>query len=114
MENLEAMLKEFRNITLKLIDALREEQFDNINLYLDNREKIINEINETNYDSTLFKSLAASFELLKLEDEVNRLMAEKKQSILVRIRNINKSMVANGKYANSMKNYSSYFFNKKI
>lgn len=114
MEYIQSLLSEFRNITIKAIDDLRNEKYEELNLYLEEREKIINQLRETKYDSNSFIIIVNSLELEKWEKEFNKIMNEKRQNLLIKIKTVSNSMTANDKYINSMKNYSSYFFNKKI
>lgn len=113
MDNLNDLLNEFSIATGKIIEELKNEEYDQVNLNLDNREEIINKIKRIDYDRVEFNKISLSLNLEEKEKELvkstgNRIK-EKRDAL---------SRISEAKFANSeyKKAYSveSIFINKKI
>lgn len=113
MDNLNNLLNKFSEITDKVIENLENEEYDQVNLSLENREKIINEIKNIDYAIEEFKSISLSLNLEEKEKKLNSALEEKfneKKEVLDRI---SKAKHANSEYKKAY-SVDSIFINKKI
>lgn len=113
MDNLNNLLNEFSEITDKVIENLENEEYDQVNLSLENREKIINEIKNIDYTIEEFKSISLSLNLEEKEKKLNSALEEKineKKEVLGRI---SKAKHVSKEYR-KVYSVDSIFINKKI
>jgi|GEM_PF-2984952 len=108
--NLNESLESYRNITLELIDAVKTD--DNLDVLFDQRQNIIKNIESLNFDKHEFKELAISFNILELEDKLQKTINEEKIKVKNKINLIRKTREARDKYENSQ--FKPTLFNKKF
>jgi hypothetical protein len=102
-----------RNLTLEIIKTLEKEDYENLDVLIDNRQILINEIKTLKYEAIEFIELCDVYEIVNLEKEMYVIMNGKKADLKMKINN-----VSNGK--NAVKNYSkrqyidSIFLTRKI
>ncbi|WPC41075.1 flagellar protein FliT [Clostridium sp. JS66] len=110
---LETLLNEYREYTLKLINIVEAETYDDIEGLLEKRENIINQINGNEHTKDEFSEIAKKLQILFLQKKLTDLMHEKK----VKIRN-ELDLIAKNKFARNSYNkkfsVDPLFFNKKM
>lgn len=111
--NLREKLNEYKNITIKLIDEIEREEYDNLDKLLSKRQDLINDIEKLKYTKEDFLKLCKEFDILVLQQKLIKLTNEKKANLRHNIDNLSASQTANKSYG---KRYAvdSVFFNKKI
>jgi len=113
MDNINDLLNKFSKITEKIIEELKNEEYDQVNLSLDNREEIIYKIKRIDYDRDEFNKISLSLNLIEKEKNLGRALknrlSEKRDCL---------NKMSEAKYVSSeyKKAYSveSIFINKKI
>ncbi|GAA0746527.1 flagellar protein FliT [Clostridium oceanicum] len=78
MESLKKHLKEFKEITLKLIEALNKEDYDSLDRLISDRQSVIENIDKIQYTKKDFKKLIEEFDILKCNKKFSYLMQSKK------------------------------------
>jgi len=113
MDNLNNLLNEFSKITDKVIENLENEEYDQVNLSLENREKIIDEIKNIDYTKEEFGSISVSLNLEEKEKKLSTALKgrfNEKKEVLGRI---SKAKHANSEYKKAY-SVESIFISKKI
>jgi len=113
MDELRNKLIKFREITLNIIVSLEKEDYDPPRKLLKERELIIQEINNLNYQKEEFKKIDEELELLLIEKKLQNLMIEKKANIKLKIKKTLENKVANRNYSTKQFNTDS-ILNTKI
>lgn len=108
--NLHEYLKEYRALTLDLMDEI--EKGGQINSLIEERENIINSINSHDFDKEEIKSIGNSLNLIKLEEELQSIYKKEKVKIKKQIESLKKARQVNTNY-NSIEN-KARVFNKSI
>lgn len=113
MEKLRENLIDFQRLTAALINALNKEDYNALDMIFNEREEIINSIKRLDYVSEDFKKISSELRLSELEDSLNKLLNEKRQSVREQMNRLKASKMANNNYQKSFKS-DSMFFSKKI
>lgn len=110
--NLEEALTQYKDTTLSLIQFVEKEHYDYIENALNNRQKIIDEVNLMNYTNDQFKEIAIELKLYELEKQLAKIMGEKKDKIKEKMLELKKSQNVNNAYRHGIE--KSYIFSKKV
>lgn len=113
VEELRFFLNQFNDQTVKLINMVEDEDYDNLDKALSLREETINIINSMKYDGEVFRSLCIDLKVVQLQQKLQNLMNHKKLKIQNEINTINDKNIANKKYNKSF-NVDSLYLSKKI
>lgn len=113
MDRLREGLIDFQRLTENLINSLRAEDYDALEDIFNKREKIIKTINSLNYNNEDFKTIASELRLLELDNELNKLLSEKRQSVREQIDKLKTVKKANSNYQRNFQ-LDSIFLSKKI
>lgn len=111
--NLEAYIKEYKNITEKVKVSLVNEKYEEISDLLNQREEIIKDINKLSYKKEEFISIANDIKLFDLDREMNAMLNEKKNEFENKYINIRKSKAAANKYRKKF-SVNPFYISKKI
>lgn len=103
----------YKNITIKLIELLENEEYDSLDYLINDRQKLIENMKKINYTKDQFKHICENFKMLIIEQKLNSLMNEKKATIKSELNKISISKNANKTYKRGYA-VDSIFFNKKI
>ena len=79
MEVLKEYLKEFKEITLKLIEALNQEDYDRLDQLINKRQAITENINKISYSKEDFKNILKELRILECDKKFGALMKMKKE-----------------------------------
>lgn len=107
------LLTQFKEGTIGLIKSLENEDYFSLESQLDERQEIINRIDELTYSKNEFEKICRELQIMDLTSKLNGLMLAKRTKIKVEIANFAKQKTANNSYRKSG-NVDSLFFNKKI
>ena len=114
MDNmLEETLVSFKKLSTELLDCLNKEDNDNLEELLDKRGKLIETISTQNFNQNDFITISSKLELVELENQINKLLSEKKHKARIEIEKVNTVKKANNNYQRNFQP-DSLFFNRKI
>lgn len=113
LENLRKELEAYKKYTLELITALEEEKIDSLSDILDNREKIIKNMDKLEYSKEEFSSIATELQIITLQEKLKNLINNKRLDVKDKINNILNNKTANKSYKRTSA-VDSIYFNKKI
>ncbi|MGL5755008.1 MAG: hypothetical protein ACRCYC_06745 [Paraclostridium sp.] len=99
----------YKEISIDIIDRLEKQDFDNISELLDQRQKILESINDTK----LFKSMLIEAGIKEIDEKIYNLLKENIFKIKFEIKEHKKSKKANNSYINFTKEKLN-IFNKKV
>jgi hypothetical protein len=111
--NLNDAMKQYKECTIKLIQFVEKEHYDYLDDTLDDRQKIIEEINLINYSKEEFSKIAVELKLDEYEKKLSEMMLEKRDKAKEELVKFKQSNNVNKSY-NKMANVGSAFVNKKI
>lgn len=106
------LLMNFRDITSKAIEILKEEKYEELDALLNEREEIINNLKSINMNSEHFKVVCNKFDIMKLEGELNDLLKNKRDEIRIKLELVSKNIQVNNSYNKIID--SPLIFSKKI
>lgn len=112
-EKLKAHLNRYGMITKNIIDTLQKDEFDDLNELFLERQQVIENINMLNYSSDEFKILCSDYEILVLEEELQKILNEKKNYVRTQIDKLSGYKNAKNNYTKKF-SLDSIYFNKKI
>lgn len=110
---IEKALASYRATTLKLIDSMEREDFESLENLINERQALIDDMNNMCYTQEEFKEICGKLEIMLLQQKLNKLMSEKRADLRNKIDSIATSKNANKSYNKSF-SVDSIYFNKKI
>lgn len=113
MLDLSGILIEFRDDTISIINCLKSEDYDALEGLLNERQALIDKLDNSDYDKKQFKELCEKYEILSLNSKMNDIMTEKRNFIRSEIKKIELGKRVNNNY-NVNISVDSIFFNKKM
>jgi len=81
MELLKDCLEKYKDITAQLLASVENDDFDGLQAHLNNRQKIIDTINQYNYTQQEFQQICKELQLEKLEERIQLLMENKRNEL---------------------------------
>ncbi|WDU83950.1 hypothetical protein [Caloramator sp. Dgby_cultured_2] len=81
------ILAQYKNISLEILKALLEDEFDNLDTLLDKRQELIDILNDKNKNQ--LNNIIEELNLLELETKIQNLLKEKLQSLRNQLKNFN-------------------------
>lgn len=111
MEALGGFLREYKKISIDIIEALDIENIDLLAELFNSRQLVIDKINKMKYTSKEFSDLCSDLGILFLEERIKIKIEESKNEILSERKKLSDSKTANKSYT---KTYvvDSIYFNK--
>ena len=113
MNDLNSLLNEYSKITDKILKELHNEEYDKVNISLENREEIINEIRKISYDSNELKGISVSLNLKERENDLIKALKGRINEKIAALSKISEIKYANSEYKKAY-TVESIFINKKI
>ncbi|MBU5314801.1 hypothetical protein KQI30_00700 [Clostridium bornimense] len=110
---LKELLEKYNQLNIDSIEAVEKDDVEKLNILLEEKDVIIEKIDNLNYTLDEFKKYAQEIDLINVENQLERIIREKQKEIKEKIKStaINKSAV--GAYGNiSSTNVS--MLNKRI
>lgn len=106
-------LEKFKDITLQLICRVKEDDFDSVDVLMEERQKIIDNIDSVEFSQDKFVNIAKELNIIEYDKELEKIIIEKKAKIKEEMGKIITNRNANTSY--NKKFYSnSTIFSKKI
>lgn len=97
--NLRECLEEYRNLTLKLIENLKDER--DLDLLIEKRQQVLEVISGLIFDKDEFEEIATSLNIIELDNQLVDLVSQEKIQTKEKLDNLKKLRVARKNY-NSM------------
>lgn len=113
MEKIDEYLKDFSNSSESIIDALKKEEYADMEDLLSKREDILNKIKKLPLRKGQFKEYFDKYNVYSSENKISNLIEERKSEVREKIRNLNKNKKANFSY-NMARINKINIFNKKV
>lgn len=110
--SLEKLLEEYRESSLKAINSLYREEYDELIKFIDEREKIIDKIKTIDYDKNLFCDIVKKIKINNIEQELSKCINSKKNQIKRKMEILNKGKDVGISYNVYQK--KAVFFSKKV
>lgn len=110
---LKDLLEKYNKCNIDAIEAVEKDDVEKLNILLKEKDLIIGKIDNLNYTADEFKRYAQEIDLVNVENQLERVIKEKKEEVKNKIKNtaINKNAVGAYSSANFI---NSGMFNKKI
>ncbi|WP_027625835.1 flagellar protein FliT [Clostridium lundense] len=106
-------LQSFKDITIKLIYNVKEDDLDAVDSLMEERQKIIDNIDHMEFSKEEFVDIAKELNIIEYDKELEKVINEKKANIKEEMRKLSTNRNANVNY--NKKFYSnSTIFSKKI
>lgn len=102
-------LSKYKDLTLNIIESLKENKIDSLDILITQRQDIIDNVNKLNYSKKEFSELSNEFNLIEMEKNVEILIKEKKEYVKNEIRNTSKGIIASNNYNKSFYNNAGIF-----
>ncbi len=112
-ENLTQALLQYRNCTLDLILSMEKEDYDSLEDILNNRQAIIDNINNIPHTVEEFAKTADNLEILILQKKLDDLTKKKRGKVRTELDKLSETKNANKTYNNRFYG-NSILLNKKI
>lgn len=106
-------LKRFKDITIDLINKINEENYDVVDDLMEQRQNIINDMNKLDYSKDEFVNICNELKLLEYNEELEKVIKEKRTHIKQELTKVVSSRSANTSYNKKFYNNSA-IFSKKI
>lgn len=113
IKQLKLCLNEFKELTVRLIECLEKEKYEELDTFFNAREEVIKSINNLQLDREVFRQICISMNIVLLQQKLLKLMIEKKSSLKKEIETLEGSKIANKNYKKKFISDSIYF-NEKI
>jgi len=110
---LEALLLQYKALTVNLIELLEKDDFDSLERVFDLRQKVIFNIDKIDFDSKYFKNVCKEIDLLPLQQRLTIMINKKKAVVKNEINNLEVTRVANKGYHREQ-SIDSLYISKKI
>ena len=113
MDNIKHFYEEYKLATESILAALRDDDFNRMDILLDQRERLLQSIECQNLNKEMLSDEAALNSIQELEYNIIKILEDKKADITRMLGNVAKSRKANSLYYNTS-SVGSIVFNKKI
>lgn len=98
--NIEESIKEYRNITLSILDAVKTEDYEKLEEMLGERQIILDNTKDLSYTKEEYIKVYYQYEIDKLDKVLMSEMEEKKNAIKDKIQENRKRKIATKSYNN--------------
>lgn len=106
------LLKEYAELSKVALKELDKEEFENLEVLLEQREVLLKEIVKLNDGDTKIKELIKKYEVLEIERDFVEKLKNKKEKVRENLNNIRKMKAMNSQYRGAAGKVS--FLNKQI
>jgi hypothetical protein len=110
---LEKCLVEFKDLTIKLIECVEKQEYDNLEMHFHQRDTLILQMGKLEYSKENFKELSDLLQLMPLQQELTLIINKSRADIRQEIDKLSVFKSANKSY-NTKYKADPLFFNKKI
>jgi hypothetical protein len=113
LKELKKCLVEFKDLTIKLIEFIEKEEYDNLEILFQQRDTLIYEMDKLEYSKENFKELSNELQLIPLQQMLTLIMNKSRVGIKQELDKLSASKTANKSY-NIKYKADPLFFNKQI
>lgn len=113
MSVIKEYLEKFKDITLQLMDKVKKDDFDTVDMLMEERQKIIDNIDHMEFSQDEFVNIAKELNIIEYDKELEKVINEKKAKIKEEMRRLSTNRNANTNY-NKKFYSSSTIFTKTI
>jgi hypothetical protein len=115
MKDIRLLVSEYREKTVNMLKAIEQEEYDKLNLLLEERQKILDIFKENPeyYDRNQIAQGFMEKDILVLDEKVNDLAKKNFLIVKEKLQSINSEMIIKKKYNQGFSG-NSLFFNKKV
>lgn len=111
-EKLKSYLEDFKKCTIEAIEDLEKDDLGNFEIDLNNRQQIIEKINDINFNKNEFREICKQLDIITLDNELNKRTKEEKDKLKQKMLTLKKSQSANTIYHSNMNKGN--IFSKKV
>lgn len=111
-EKLKSYLEDFKKCTIEAIEDLEKDDLDDFEVALNNRQQIIEKINDLNFNQNEFKEIYKQLDIMTLDNELIKRTKEEKDKLQQKMLRLKKSHSANAVYHSNMNKGN--IFSKKV
>lgn len=111
-ENLQNYLEYFKKYTIEMISNLNNDEIGEFETALEKRSQLIEMINGLNCDGNEFKRICKDLEIVSLNNELSKILGDKREEIKGKILQLKKTQNANSAYQSILS--QSNIFSKKV
>lgn len=104
-------VEEIKNLTCKLINKLQQDDYDALEELIDKRQESLNNLEKMNYTKEQYCAAVEEFEIIHFQQELSKIMDEKRHKLKKEIDNISKRRIVTKSYNNHA---CANIFSKKI
>lgn len=97
---LEESFGEYKNITLNIMERVKEENYEKLDEFFGQRQLILDNINKLNCSKEELKKIYLKYNLDKLDKTLEEEMKNRKEALLIKIKENQKRKMALGGYNN--------------
>lgn len=101
MKELKQMLVQFKQITVELINVLKQDEIYKLDGLINSRQMVIEDMEKIQYTTESFTKICNELNILNLQQELSKLMIEKKDSTKSELDKIQVTKNANNNYNKS-------------
>lgn len=112
-EDLKDIMTKYKDCTLKIIEIINEGNFDSLQKLINYRQNLLEETSKINYKKEELKKIYEELDLDELQSKLNIIMSKKISSIRTEMEKIAKNKAANNMY-NKGSFCGAKIFSKKI
>lgn len=112
-QQLKEALIEYKDHTIKLIEALEKEDFDSLEPLLSLRQEKIDVMDRMEYSKNEFVDICSDLNIVNIEQKCSNLLLQKRDELKSNINKFTEAKSANRSYRATY-SVDSLFFNKKI
>lgn len=112
-DDLKSLFDEYKNCTIELIKCLSKDDINGMDVFISERQKIIDKIKEKGYPTEKLKNEAEKQDIMELEKKLQETGNAKKEEIQTKLSNLTKSRNAAYTYNNKFFK-KSMIFSKKV
>lgn len=98
------ILKKYRDLNMEIINALKEDNLDEVEKLLEEKDTVINHIQNMNYSKEEFIKISNELKVMESEKILNDISISKKNQYKNEMNKITKNKNANRMYTNTRKN----------
>jgi hypothetical protein len=113
LQELRQNLTDFKILTISLIDSLKKEDYDSLEVMFNGRQAIIDKIDKLQYCKESFKTISSELQLMPLQHKLALIINKSRVEVRQELDKLSASKTASKSY-NTKYNVDSLFFNKKI
>lgn len=111
-EKLKIYLEYFKKYSIEMVEDLDKDDLEDFERALNNRQQIIDRINEQHFNRDDFKDICEQLDIIKLNNELNKRIQSEKDKIKQEILKLKKSQSTNNAYHSNIN--ESNIFSKKV